>query len=1043
MDLQEIVRKEVHKILLEAKSPDQKEIQQHALAMARKYKVPFDIIMRHMWVESRYKVRARGGHGEVGLMQLLPNTADGLGVDPYDWRQNIEGGTKYLHNIFRRMDRRTNRIRGAQAAGVKGIKDKWQAVAAAYNRGEGAFNKIVRRAIDAGYVGEDGKVDWKKYINDGAPVDGQTTDYYKSAIRYAAKIHDPNNGVQKSRFKRKGYGYLIDVPEEQISETGRSNFSDDFKVKTKATREEAGKKTIVYIGDSTTGGMKPYLERAAREAGQNIKVFYVNGAGAAVMHTMVTGEKNRVSKALARMRGKDKASEIAKEIAKLKQQGPVSIRIATLGGNDARSFGSQSGQFRRYASKYVRPLFKLVDEVGGSGRGKSRRGDLRNKFINDAYKKIAAEMGVPYYQARGEEGKPQTFGSPWEPSDDYPFRKKQSKTIYYRRQAEERFKFTQSSLTTPAPTPKEVPSADPPAASVDPLTPDTPTIEPTVAGMRVSEIPEYWRNYVSVFADKATAPSPPQAPSPAATAAAAVNQKASNISHQHGDHASVIHIPPTTDLSKPVTVITYFHGYGTPPEDLKKIISARAYDQNVVVAAPVFQQHKRDGGEEGSRLALRSGYMSSVASAIKSEMGQTISISKVQGIAHSAGGKSMGDWVRSEADLPYEKFKLLDASYDGPDRFQDLVGKVGEENIQVVVDHPDSKTGRMSLKYKKRFPGITQTVARGMSHRDIGAKWEWEAHDHDHDHDHDHGDHEPLDMSRFKRGHKGAMMAAFRGAKGVHIKNTRRTHGTPAMHNYLRSLSGFGGRQWYVEDISNPGGGKMTYHKSHRRGEDVDIAIPTLSKNPYDGSRMGIYQRRGRTKWNFTRVKPDNLDVDATMDFIRHTAKGARKIYLDDSLIKVLRKNGEGLVHTGQMEQQEFDKIFGRYGHQWRAILRHEPGHANHFHVRLKRNLDPGTYTPPKLPDPVPEQPKIEPPNPVAVKPVVPKVPDTPPQAPTIAGQPVSEIPEEWRGPLSAFLDEPEPPKPPVAPAPTVSAVTPPVPLEKVVESHLRNYFGL
>jgi hypothetical protein len=42
------------------------------------------------------------GAGAVGLSQLLPSTARGLGVDPYDPRQNLQGGANYLKQQYDR-----------------------------------------------------------------------------------------------------------------------------------------------------------------------------------------------------------------------------------------------------------------------------------------------------------------------------------------------------------------------------------------------------------------------------------------------------------------------------------------------------------------------------------------------------------------------------------------------------------------------------------------------------------------------------------------------------------------------------------------------------------------------------------------------------------------------------------------------------------------------------------------------------------------------------------------------------------------------------
>lgn len=47
--------------------------------------------------ESAFNYRARSRTGALGLMQLMPSTAERFGVlDPFDPRQNIEGGVKYL-----------------------------------------------------------------------------------------------------------------------------------------------------------------------------------------------------------------------------------------------------------------------------------------------------------------------------------------------------------------------------------------------------------------------------------------------------------------------------------------------------------------------------------------------------------------------------------------------------------------------------------------------------------------------------------------------------------------------------------------------------------------------------------------------------------------------------------------------------------------------------------------------------------------------------------------------------------------------------------
>ncbi|HEX4014177.1 MAG TPA: lytic transglycosylase domain-containing protein [Candidatus Cybelea sp.] len=54
--------------------------------------------------ESGFDARALSSAGAQGLMQLMPQTSASLGVtDPYDARQNVDGGARYLRSLLDRF----------------------------------------------------------------------------------------------------------------------------------------------------------------------------------------------------------------------------------------------------------------------------------------------------------------------------------------------------------------------------------------------------------------------------------------------------------------------------------------------------------------------------------------------------------------------------------------------------------------------------------------------------------------------------------------------------------------------------------------------------------------------------------------------------------------------------------------------------------------------------------------------------------------------------------------------------------------------------
>lgn len=72
---------------------------------ARQYKVPLNLLKAMGMAESGFNADAVSPAGAQGVMQLMPSTARALGVeDPFDARDNIMGGAKYISQKLRQYN---------------------------------------------------------------------------------------------------------------------------------------------------------------------------------------------------------------------------------------------------------------------------------------------------------------------------------------------------------------------------------------------------------------------------------------------------------------------------------------------------------------------------------------------------------------------------------------------------------------------------------------------------------------------------------------------------------------------------------------------------------------------------------------------------------------------------------------------------------------------------------------------------------------------------------------------------------------------------
>jgi hypothetical protein len=165
------------------------------------------------------------------------------------------------------------------------------------------------------------------------------------------------------------------------------------------------------------------------------------------------------------------------------------------------------------------------------------------------------------------------------------------------------------------------------------------------------------------------------------------------------------------------------------------------------------------------------------------------------------------------------------------------------------------------------------------------------------------------------------------------IRRPYRSYGTRATVDFVqRVLSDIADRfpdihKIAVGDISAETGGQISEHSSHQSGRDIDIGL-IFNEKP-DG-----YPN------SFVVGTEDNLDLEATFVMVEEFAKtakesgGVQMIFLDFRV--------QGLLYNWALENGESEEYLGRlfqFPHgrgSSDGIVRHEPNHSDHIHVRFR-----------------------------------------------------------------------------------------------------------
>ena len=188
-----------------AKADSGRDVDYHDIVheKASTYDLDPSLIKAVIKTESNWNDRAVSSKGAMGLMQLMPGTANDLDVrNPFDPEQNIEGGTKYLKHLIDRFNGDLTLALAAYNAGpnkvakygyVPPITETQQYVKKVLSHYNGTLTYPVSSG-DPGKPGKKSELIYKIVMEDGSVLFTNFPSHRKNPSGFKCLLRKPASG---------------------------------------------------------------------------------------------------------------------------------------------------------------------------------------------------------------------------------------------------------------------------------------------------------------------------------------------------------------------------------------------------------------------------------------------------------------------------------------------------------------------------------------------------------------------------------------------------------------------------------------------------------------------------------------------------------------------------------------------------------------------------------------------------------------------------------------------------------------------------------